>query len=246
MADAEGASPPAPRPSARLFVGQNGPTLWRANMHVRSPVRTSLSARAPACPPHAPTDALTRTVEDFAPVPALLAHALRDVLGCDPAEHPMLATEPAWNTPAQRERLAEIAFEEFAAPAFYVANTGVLNACVRPRRAAPRARLTRAQLRRGQGHRARRRHRHVAGVCDARRGRLRAPERCAPGARARRGADGVWARQACSTRTSPSSYMRTPGTSSRPVHAGTRACSSRTSSSRARWCAPRAAARRFC
>jgi actin-like protein 6B len=47
---------------------------------------------------------------------------------CNPAEHPVLVTEPAWNTPANRERMAEIIFEEFQAPAFYIANTGVLNA----------------------------------------------------------------------------------------------------------------------
>lgn len=42
----------------------------------------------------------------------------------------MLVTEPAWNTVANRERMAEIMFEEFDVPAFYIANTGVLNACV--------------------------------------------------------------------------------------------------------------------
>lgn len=46
----------------------------------------------------------------------------------DPSEHPILVTEPAWNTPANRERMAEIIFEEFHAPAFYIANTSVLNA----------------------------------------------------------------------------------------------------------------------
>jgi actin-like protein 6B len=46
---------------------------------------------------------------------------------CKPEEHPVLVTEPAWNTAANRERMAEIMFEEFHVPAFYVANTGVLN-----------------------------------------------------------------------------------------------------------------------
>lgn len=49
---------------------------------------------------------------------------------CDPTEHPILVTEPTWNTPANRERMAEIMFEEFNVPAFYIANTGVLNASV--------------------------------------------------------------------------------------------------------------------
>ncbi|KAG1717482.1 hypothetical protein EDB19DRAFT_1839887, partial [Suillus lakei] len=48
---------------------------------------------------------------------------LRDAL-----KHPILATEPAWNTPANRESMAEIMFEEFHVPAFYIANTGILNA----------------------------------------------------------------------------------------------------------------------
>jgi actin-like protein 6B len=47
---------------------------------------------------------------------------------CNPSEHPILVTEPAWNTPANRERMAEMMFEEFNVPAFYIANTGVLNA----------------------------------------------------------------------------------------------------------------------
>ena len=44
------------------------------------------------------------------------------------SEHPVLVTEPTWNTTANRERMAEIMFEEFNVPAFYIANTGVLNA----------------------------------------------------------------------------------------------------------------------
>ena len=49
---------------------------------------------------------------------------------CNYADHPILVTEPPWNTPANRERMAEIMFEEFQVPAFYIANTGVLNTCV--------------------------------------------------------------------------------------------------------------------
>ena len=49
---------------------------------------------------------------------------------CNPSDHPILVTEPTWNTPENRERMAEIMFEEFDVPAFYIANTGVLNAYV--------------------------------------------------------------------------------------------------------------------
>jgi actin-related protein len=69
-------------------------------------------------------------VTDFKVVPSLVRYALKDILHCKPEEHPILVTEPAWNTTANRERMAEIMFEEFQVPAFYIANTGVLNASV--------------------------------------------------------------------------------------------------------------------
>lgn len=67
---------------------------------------------------------------DFDPIPAIIGHALQDTLRVNPAEHPILVTEPPWNTPANRERMAEILFEEFQVPAFYIANSAVLNAYV--------------------------------------------------------------------------------------------------------------------
>lgn len=68
------------------------------------------------------------TVQDFDAAQPLISHALNDTLRCNPSEHPILVTEPPWNTAANRERMAEIMFEDFHVPAFYVANTGVLNA----------------------------------------------------------------------------------------------------------------------
>lgn len=99
-----------PPPSdAHLHLGNKGPLIWRENMEVNNPVRDALIA-------------------DFNPIPPLISHALVSVMRVNPSEHPVLVTEPAWNTPANRERMAEIMFEEFHAPAFYIANTGVLNA----------------------------------------------------------------------------------------------------------------------
>lgn len=69
-------------------------------------------------------------VQNFDAVPPLVSHALNEVMRCNAAEHPVLVTEAAWNTAANRERMAEIMFEEFQVPAFYIANTGVLNASV--------------------------------------------------------------------------------------------------------------------
>ena len=73
---------------------------------------------------------LRHAVQNFDAASSLINHAFSDVMRCHAAEHPVLVTEAAWNTPANRERMAEIMFEEFQSPAFYIANTGVLNSCV--------------------------------------------------------------------------------------------------------------------
>lgn len=83
--------------------------------------------------PNARTDHFTSfalTVTDPEPLPHLLSHILHDKLGVDPADHPLMVTEPAWNTPRARETLAEIAFEGEGVPAFYVACNAVLSAYV--------------------------------------------------------------------------------------------------------------------
>ncbi|KAF7301444.1 hypothetical protein MIND_00709700 [Mycena indigotica] len=97
------------RKAAKMYLGQFGPSVWREGMQVGNPIQGGL-------------------ISDFEPVTALIRHAIEDVMRCNATEHPILVTEPAWNTPQNRERMAEIMFEEFQVPAFYIANTGVLNA----------------------------------------------------------------------------------------------------------------------
>ncbi|KAH7100641.1 brg1-associated factor b [Auriculariales sp. MPI-PUGE-AT-0066] len=92
-----------------LHIGEDGPSFWRPRMEVSNPIQNGL-------------------ISDFAPIPAIISHALNHSLRVEPTEHPILVTEPAWNSQTNRERMAEIMFEEFRVPAFYIANTGVLNA----------------------------------------------------------------------------------------------------------------------
>ncbi|KAI9001228.1 actin family [Trametes punicea] len=99
----------APKPKVKLYIGQNGPSLWRSGMEVGNPMHDGL-------------------VQNFDSIPPLINHTFSEVLRVSPSEHPVLVTEAPWNTPANRERMAEIMFEEFQVPAFYIANTGVLNA----------------------------------------------------------------------------------------------------------------------
>ncbi|KAF8665646.1 hypothetical protein AX16_000101 [Volvariella volvacea WC 439] len=108
MADANSGSSATPS-NAKVYIGQNGPSIWREGMEIGNPIVEGL-------------------IQDFDPVKHLIEHATVDVMRCTPSDHPILITEAAWNTPANRERMAEIMFEEFQVPAFYIANTGVLNA----------------------------------------------------------------------------------------------------------------------
>ncbi|KAI6099856.1 actin family [Pisolithus thermaeus] len=94
---------------AKLYLGQHGPSIWREGMEIGNPWRDGL-------------------IFDFNSIPPLISHAVSDIMRANPSEHPVLVTEPAWNIAANRERMAEIMFEEFQVPAFYIANTGVLNA----------------------------------------------------------------------------------------------------------------------
>ncbi|KAG6890934.1 hypothetical protein C0995_000891 [Termitomyces sp. Mi166 len=110
--EVEGADATQGSKSVNLYIGENGPSLWRAGMEVSNPI----------------FDGLSKLFQDFSAISPLIEHAIVNVMRCTPSEHPILVTEPTWNTPANRERMAEMMFEEFQVPAFYIANTGVLSA----------------------------------------------------------------------------------------------------------------------
>ncbi|KDN53088.1 Actin/actin-like protein [Tilletiaria anomala UBC 951] len=55
-------------------------------------------------------------------------YALRASLQADPREHPLMVTEPSWNSKEMREEMTEIAFEGLQVPAYYLANSTVLSA----------------------------------------------------------------------------------------------------------------------
>jgi len=102
------------------YFGDDGPTLWRANMQVRSPLKESMVHDWPA------VGHLMRTV---------FGREMRLGLPDGPAqtrgilsEHPLLVTEPSWNSKENRERMLEIAFEEFDTPAYYSVDRSVMAA----------------------------------------------------------------------------------------------------------------------
>ncbi|KXS20872.1 actin-like protein 6A-like protein [Gonapodya prolifera JEL478] len=93
----------------RYSVGENVVGTWRPNFELTNPFRDGL-------------------VQDWDIFEQLIDHALYDLLRADPAQHPILFTEPAWNSRDVREKLTEIMFETYNVPAFFIAKDAVLSA----------------------------------------------------------------------------------------------------------------------
>lgn len=67
-------------------------------------------------------------VQDWDAAERLIEHTFKNEMRLDNlAEHPLLATEPAWNSKANRERMIELAFEGWDVPAFYSVDRAVLS-----------------------------------------------------------------------------------------------------------------------
>lgn len=66
-----------------------------------------------------------RMVADWDALEVMLDHIFDNELRTSPEEHPLLLTEPSWNTTANRERMCTLAFEKYKVPAFYVAKQAV-------------------------------------------------------------------------------------------------------------------------
>lgn len=70
-------------------------------------------------------------VQDWDAAGRAVEHALTDRMRLDSLdEYPLLATEPAWNPKENKEKMVELAFETWKAPAFYAVDKAVMSACV--------------------------------------------------------------------------------------------------------------------
>lgn len=68
-------------------------------------------------------------ITDWAALSRTLDHAFRDRMRLQSLEdYPLLVTEPSWNTKENREKMCEIAFEEWNAPAYYGVDRAVMSA----------------------------------------------------------------------------------------------------------------------
>ncbi|RKP22821.1 actin-domain-containing protein, partial [Syncephalis pseudoplumigaleata] len=66
--------------------------------------------------------------DDWDALEQIWDHIFESALRVNPAEHPLLVTESAWNKRECRERLAELAFEKYRAPALFLCKDAVLTA----------------------------------------------------------------------------------------------------------------------
>ncbi|XP_049850474.1 uncharacterized protein LOC126322683 [Schistocerca gregaria] len=104
-------SEPAPEASRRYYVGTSALNLFREGMEVKCPVQDGL-------------------IQDWDCASKLYDFALREVLRVNPREHPVLLSEPGFNTSALREKTTEFFFEHYQVPAFFLCKNRVLSSFV--------------------------------------------------------------------------------------------------------------------
>lgn len=116
----------------KYYVGEDGVSVWRPGMEVGNFMLDGVGkCHVNFSSPRAFIDSLSkRPVNDPEPASTLLHHVLHDRLGVNPEEHPVMITEPAWNTPKARQVMAEMVFEGEKMPALYFGSSGVLSAYV--------------------------------------------------------------------------------------------------------------------
>lgn len=96
--------------SQKYHIGDTETSVWKSDMEMRNPMDAE------------------GLVTDWDILEKIWAYALKTRLQVDPVEHPLLVTEPAWNTSANKEKMAELAFEKFNVPALYAAKSPVMSA----------------------------------------------------------------------------------------------------------------------
>lgn len=90
------------------ITGDISVNAWRQGMDIVHPLKESL-------------------VYDWDAFERLWQHAFES-LYVNPPEQPLLLAEPDWVTKEQREKIVEIAFENFQIPAIFLAKSSVLTA----------------------------------------------------------------------------------------------------------------------
>lgn len=93
--------------SSRYLVGNTKPFMHREHQEIKSALKNGL-------------------VDDWDVYEELLGYAFHSHLSVNPTEHPLMISEPSFNTPDLREKLLEIAFEQFQVPAVFLCKDACL------------------------------------------------------------------------------------------------------------------------
>ncbi|KAJ3415775.1 Actin-like 6A [Chytridiales sp. JEL 0842] len=91
------------------YLGESNVYRWRPDFELKKPLSNGI-------------------IEDWECLENIWEYAYKDRLRLESSEHPLLFTEPAWNTRDAREKLIEMAFEKFNVPAFYLGKAPALAA----------------------------------------------------------------------------------------------------------------------
>lgn len=92
-----------------LFVGTQSVNIRRDNMEIISPFDEH------------------GVLSDWDAVEALWSHAFKDQMRVNPEGHPIMMAEPTHNSRAAREKMVELLFEKYKAPAVFLAKNAVLS-----------------------------------------------------------------------------------------------------------------------
>jgi len=100
---------PSKKDKRQYYVGTNSLAYRRDLMEVKNPFDKGL-------------------INDWDMMEQVLDHGFNKELRIEPNKHPLLFSEPSFNTRPLREKLTELVFERYQTPAFFVSKSGVLTA----------------------------------------------------------------------------------------------------------------------
>ncbi|KAM9999302.1 hypothetical protein ACTFIZ_002846 [Dictyostelium cf. discoideum] len=95
-------------PKRTYYCGTNGITYRRPHMEIINPLSDGL-------------------IKNWDAMEQIWNHTFYERLHINPIEHPILLAEPTYNTRAIREKVTEIMFEKYHAPALFIAKNAVLS-----------------------------------------------------------------------------------------------------------------------
>lgn len=96
-------------PLKRYFIGEQELSIPRADVNVINYMNNCM-------------------IEDWDLFERILDYAYKKELNGKSSSHPVLLTEPPWNITQKREMLAELMFEKFEVPSFFIMKNSVLAA----------------------------------------------------------------------------------------------------------------------